>query len=139
LSVEKRAKKESKKYKILVFGNPMLKEDSVPLKLIPRLAKEFPNIEFKEFDPNDNLEKEGKALNIIDCIQQIRKVTIVTEIDKIETARIYTMHDFDLGYNLKLLKKMGYLDSVRIFGVPMKMKENEAFTQLVKIINATLV
>jgi len=117
----------------------MLKEDSVPLKLIPRLAKEFPNIEFKEFDPNDNLEKEGKALNIIDCIQQIRKVTIVTEIDKIETARIYTMHDFDLGYNLKLLKKMGYLDSVRIFGVPMKMKENEAFTQLVKIINATLV
>ena len=40
------------------------------------------------------------------------------------------MHDFDLGYSLKLLKKLGYIDSVKIFGVPMKIKEDEAFKQL---------
>lgn len=116
----------------------MLKEDSLPIILMPRLAKKFPDLEFKEFDPNDNLEKEGKELNIIDCVQQIRKVTLITEIDRIETPKIYTMHDFDLGYNLKLLKKMGYLTSVKIFGVPMKMKEEDAFRQLVELIGATL-
>lgn len=116
----------------------MLKEDRVPLRLMPRLAKRFPVIEFKELDPNDELENEGRVLNIIDCVQHIRKVTLITDIDQIETPKIYTMHDFDLGYSLKLLKKMGYLDSIRIFGVPMKMREGQAFNQLVELIGATL-
>ena len=137
MSVKKKVNK-GKKHKILLFGNPMLKEDSLPLKLMPRLIKKLPQVEFKEFDPNDNLENEGRSLNIIDCVQKIKKVTLITEIDRIETSKIYTMHDFDLGYNLKLLKKMDYLDEVRIFGVPMRMKEDEAFKQLVKLISATL-
>jgi len=124
--------------KVLVFGNPMLKEDSVPLRLLGRLQKRFPGIEFVEFDPNDDLEKEGRMLNIIDCVQEIRKVTLITEIDRIISPKIYSMHDYDLGYSLKLLKKFDYLDSVRIFGVPMKMGEDKAFEQLTALISATL-
>lgn len=116
----------------------MLKDDSVPLKLLGRLGRRFPKVEFIEFDPNDNLENEGRDLNIIDCVKGIRKVTLITDIDKVVTERIYSMHDFDLGYSLKLLKKFGYLDSVKIFGVPMRMKEDKAFEQLEAMISATL-
>lgn len=126
--------------KILVFGNPIVRIDNTPLVLIGRLRKEFPKIEFKEFDPNENLEKEGSELDIIDTVEGISKVTLITEKDigAITTQRIYSMHDFDLGYSLKLLKKMGYLKSFRIFGVPMKMSRKEAFKQLTALIRSTL-
>ena len=63
---------------------------------------------------------------------------MLTDIDSIQTQKVYTMHDFDLGYSLKLLKKLKYIDSVRIFGVPMKISEDDAFKQLVRAITANL-
>jgi Ni,Fe-hydrogenase maturation factor len=126
------------KQKILVFGNPMLKQDSVPLLLLGRLRERFPEMEFKEFDPNENLEKEGRELCIIDTVEGIDRVMLITDIDSIKSQKIYSMHDFDLGYTLKLLKKLGYVESVRIFGVPMKIGADEAFRQLCVLISASL-
>ncbi len=124
------------KAKVLVFGNPMVKHDSLPLKLLDRLREAFPQIEFREFDPNENLEKEGRDLTIIDTIEGIDKVVLFTAIEKIKTPKIYSMHDYDLGYNLKLLKKLDYIDSVKILGVPMKIKETDALKQLKGIISS---
>ena len=114
---------------IYVFGNPLVKEDSLPLKLIDKLRKKFPLIEFKDFDTVEDMELE-KELNIIDTVKGIKRVELIEDVDKIITDKIYSMHDFDLGYNLKLLKKMKMIDNVRIFGIPMNMKEKEAFEQL---------
>lgn len=127
-----------KKYKVLIFGNPILKEDSLPIKLIGKLRARFPEVEFKEFDPNENLEKEGRNLKIIDTVEGIKEVMIIRDIDSIKTQRVYTMHDFDLGYSLKLLKKLNYIDTVTIFGVPMKISEKEALSQLCGFIAANL-
>ncbi len=129
---------QGKKRKVLVFGNPILRQDSLPLRLLPKLRERFPDIEFKDFDPNENMEAEGRDLIIIDTIQGIRKVSLVTDIDSIKTQKVYSMHDFDLGYSLKLLKKLKYIDSVMIFGVPMRIKEEEALEQLAKLIDANL-
>ncbi len=114
---------------IYVFGNPLVKEDSLPLKLIGKLRKKFPSLEFKEFDTVEDFELE-KELNIIDTVKGIKKVELIEDIDKIITDKIYSMHDFDLGYNLKLLKKMKMIDKVRIFGIPSNMKEKEAMKEL---------
>ncbi len=116
--------------KILVFGNPLVKKDSLPLKIMNDLKKVFPEIEFKEFDPSENMENEGKELYIIDTVEGISKVEIITDISKIELSKIYSVHDFDLGYELKLLKKSGMIDKVIIFGVPMKIGKKEALNQL---------
>lgn len=124
--------------KILIFGNPMLKIDSIPIRIVPKLRERFPDIEFKEFDPNDNLENEGRNLTIIDTVQGIDRVVLITDIDSIRVDRLYSMHDFDLGHSLKLLKKMKYLDSVKILGVPMKISEKEALDQLGVLIRANL-
>ncbi|VVB77380.1 Uncharacterised protein [uncultured archaeon] len=124
--------------KFLVFGNPLVDIDKTPLLLLNRLRKEFPQIEFKEFDPSENLEGEGRDLNIIDTIEGIENVVLFTDIGLIRTSRIFSLHDFDLGYSLKLLKKLGILDSVRIFGVPMKISQRDALSQLSELIRKEL-
>ncbi len=127
-----------RKYKVLVFGNALLKNDSIQIRLLPELRAEFPCIEFKECDPNDNLENEGKELNILDCAKGISKVVLLNDIDNIETQKIYGMHDFDLGYSLKLMKKLGYLDKLNLFCVPTNMHRSTALKQLKALISATL-
>ena len=121
--------------KVLIFGNPLVEQDSMPLRLLGRLRERFPNIEFKEFDPSENLEAEGGDLCIIDAVEGIRKAVLITDIGSIKTQAAYSVHDFDLGHSLKLLKKLGYLDSVRIFGVPMEIGEKEALEQLTELIS----
>jgi len=127
-----------KREKVLVFGNQILETDNMPLRLIGRLRERFPTIDFKEFDPNENLENEGRKLNIIDTVEGIDKVTLITDIDSIQIQRVYSMHDFDLGHALKILKKLNYIDSVKIFGVPMRISESEVLAQLTSLIRSNL-
>lgn len=115
---------------VYVAGNPLVKEDSVPLKMMEKLAESFPSIEFKELEPTDDMPEE-RILNIIDTVIGVDKVTIIKDIDKIATGKVYSLHDFDLGFNLKLMKKMGKLDEVRIIGVPAEMDEVSAFDGVV--------
>jgi len=116
--------------KILVFGNPLLENDSLPIKLLPRLKERFPDITFQEIDPTENLENQGRNLTIIDSVEGIKEIIVIDSIERLESGKIYTMHDFDLAYNLKILKKLNLIDSVRIIGVPMGMGGDEAFSQI---------
>ncbi len=119
---------------IYVFGNPLLKEDSLPLKLLPELRKAFPDLDFVEFDPSDNIHELGKELIIIDTVSGIKNVRIIENIGSIETDKIHSLHDFDLGQNLRLMKRLGMIEKVRIIGVPMTMGKNEAFNQIKSIL-----
>ena len=118
--------------KILVFGNPLVEEDNLALKLLPRLQKEFPEIEFKEFEPTENIDAEidsdGK-LKIIDVVEGIDRVMFFDDIGKLQVGKVYSMHDFDLGFNLKLFEKIGRLKGVEIIGVPMEMNKEKCFNQ----------
>lgn len=116
--------------KILVFGNPLVEKDTLPLVLMTKLQREFPQIEFKEFDAAEDLHKEGRILYILDSVEGIDNVEIITDIDILIVNKIYSVHDFDLAYTLRLLKKMGMIEKVTIFGVPIKMRKDLAFQQL---------
>ena len=122
--------------KILVFGNPLVEEDSLPIKLLPQLQKAFPRIEFKEIDSAEQVEDEGLDLVIIDAVSGIKKVEAISDLDSIQLEKIYTMHDFDLGITLKLLKKMRKIDSALIFGVPLHYPKKKAYVELVKMIGS---
>lgn len=116
---------------IYIFGNPLLSFDNLPIKLKPKLEKLFPDINFIIQDPNENLKPLGKELVIIDTVMGAKKVLVINDINKIQTEKIYTMHDFDLGFNLKLLKKIGQLEQITIFGVPAKYDEEKTLTELI--------
>ncbi len=121
--------------KILVFGNPLVPEDSTPLRILPELRKAFPDLEFKELDAAEQVEDEGRELAIIDSVSGIGKIEMIEDLDSIRMQKIYTMHDFDLGITLKLLKRMGKIDSVLIFGVPLKYPARKALAELQEIIS----
>jgi len=122
--------------KILVFGNPLVEKDSLALRIAKKLEKEFPQIEFKEFDPIENLEKEGKNLTILDVGEGISKVEVIDDLEKLENKKIFSMHDFDLSYELKLLKELGLIEKVKIIAIPFNLDENEAFEEVREIISS---
>jgi len=119
---------------IHIFGNPLLDFDNLPLKLAPKLEKLFPEIDFVIADPSENLEPNNGELIIIDTVEGIKKVVVIDDLEKIQTGKIYSLHDFDLAFNLKLLQKIGKLKKVKIFGVPMEGDEKEILEQLEKSI-----
>ena len=126
------------KKKIYIFGNPLLSFDNLPIKLMPELKKTFSEIDFIIQDPNENLKPENNELIIIDTIIGPKKVTLINELKKIEPSPTCSMHDLDLGFNLNLLKKIGKLKKITIFGVPIKIKKNEALKQLIGLISSTM-
>jgi len=119
---------------IYIFGNPLLDFDNLPIKLAPELKKIFPQIDFIVMDPNENLRPENKELFIIDTAVGIDKVKVLDDIDKIELSPSYSAHDYDLGFNLKLLKKLGQLEKVTIFCVPQNIEKQQALQQLTSLI-----
>jgi Ni,Fe-hydrogenase maturation factor len=127
--------------KVLVFGNRLVKKDNLPLKLVPYLEKEFPEIEFKEFDSIEDLQDEGSVIYIMDSVENIENVTIIYDIDQIKVSNnLYTIHDMDLGYMLKLMKKVNMIDKVIIFGIPINiLSKIEILNQLKEKIRSTLV
>lgn len=127
-----------KRAKILIFGNPIVKKDRIALVLAQDLRKEFPQILFKEFDAIEDLQKEGPSLYIIDAVDGVNNVTVITDLNHLIVNKIYSVHDFDLGYYLKLLKKMDMIKQVVIFGIPIGMKKELALKQLKKEIKSTL-
>ena len=64
---------------------------------------------------------------------------LIDNIEQLETKKIFTMHDFDLAYNLKLMKKVGIINSIKIFGVPIGINKQKALNQLIELIKSTLV
>lgn len=127
--------------KVLVFGNRLVEKDKLPLELIPYLTKKFPEIEFKEFDSIEDLQNEGSVIYIIDSVENIENVTIIYNIDQIEISNnFYTIHDMDLGYMLKLMKKVNMIDKVIIFGIPINtLSKIEILNQLEEKIRSILI
>ncbi|MDP2684584.1 MAG: hypothetical protein Q8P20_06070 [bacterium] len=119
---------------IYIFGNPLLNFDNLPIRLQPELEKLFPDIEFIAMDPNENIHPENKELIIIDTALDIDEVRVLDDIDKIQMSPQYSLHDFDLGFNLKLLKKLGKLEKCTIFCVPPNMNKKQALDELAELI-----
>ncbi|HIH23049.1 TPA: hypothetical protein HA238_04940 [Candidatus Micrarchaeota archaeon] len=128
--------------KILVFGNKLVKKDSLALSVADALAGTLRNrgVEFKEFDTAENLEDEGPNITILDVASGIKKVTVFEESDlgKFEKSPIYSMHDFDLEITLKLLKKIGKIKTVGIIAIPMDYEKKKAMDEVMAIINNKL-
>lgn len=126
---------------MLVFGNPLVDADSIALRILPSLRRKFPEVEFKEFDAAENLEQEGRDLLILDSAVGIRKPVLLDglgSIDSLSGGKAYSMHDFDLALTLKLLKKMGSIDSVRIIAVPSSMGARSALPAVCRLLSTSL-
>ena len=105
---------------VLCFGNPYMGEDNIAVEL----AREL-NIKGYEFriltNPDDILlYKDQETIIILDVFNNIDDVIVVRDVDELKRNRIYSMHDFDLGFFLKLMKNAGKLKNIVIIGIPQE-------------------
>ena len=122
--------------KISVFGNEDLPEDSLPVKLIPELKKEFPKYEFIHQDPTEDVLPPGeKEWIIIDTVEGIDTVKLFDDVKKINSPRRVSLHDYDLAMHLSLIKKLYPDIKIRIIGVPQMGDEQEILKDVVGILS----
>lgn len=108
--------KFSKEMKIFCFGNEFLKEDSLAKEISSELK--IPGVEFIKCNSFDELAYEDEIW-IMD-VSNVNEVTLLQDIEKIKSRKISTLHDFDLGFFLKLLKKLNKKLNVNIICIPKK-------------------
>ncbi len=118
--------------KILVFGNPYLKEDSLAAEIAKEL--ELENVEWRVTDNlNDLLEEDYSA--ILDVAYGIPRVVILNDLKKLREHRLVSLHDYDVAYFLKLMKAMGKIYRVKIIAIPVgydKRKASDEIKVLIK-------
>lgn len=126
------------KRKILVYGNPLVKEDSLPLRILPKLRKRFPKIQFTEADPTELLQADHDELWILDVAKGISDAVIINDLSLLEqpSSETVSVHDYDLGLDLALLAKLGKLEKVRIIAIPMGMEAKKALESVTQILKA---
>jgi hypothetical protein len=102
--------------KVFCFGNEFYEKDNLAVLIGRELNVE--GFIFLACD-NPNILAEEKNPIIIDVVKDLSDVRLIDDIDRIIPPKINTMHDFDLGFHLKLLKEIGEIDKITIIGIPM--------------------
>lgn len=109
--------------KVYIFGNKDLADDNKAFAVAKQLKANFKDVEFVKVKLNEDLPFEGeKRVVILDTVQGIEKIEVLgnQDLDKLTLSPRTGVHDFDLGFQLKYLKKLGKLGEVIIIGLPMQ-------------------
>ncbi len=107
---------------IYVFGNQDLEEDNTAIKAAHQLEKKFKEHTFIFVSPNADVPFAGEDhVIIMDTVEGLDSIRIIEDkdLDRLIPPPRTTVHDFDLGFQLKYLKKLGMLKKVTIIGLPM--------------------
>lgn len=126
--------------KIYVFGNPLVKDDSVALAIANILRPRFPEIVFESCDPNESFPPDDeKNVIVLDVVKGINKAILLdySDLALVEKSPV-SPHDYDLLLHLLLLRKMGRLKEVRIIGLPYGVDAKNLLSSVVKIISSLL-
>lgn len=109
--------------KIYVFGNAYVAGDGRAVQLARELEGNIEGISFVFVKPNEDLPfVDERHVVILDTVQGIKEVTLLEGdiIDRLILGPLGSVHDFDLAYQLRYLKKLNRLGEVTIIGVPQE-------------------
>ena len=119
---------------IYFFGNPDVLMDSLPLRLLPKLREYFPKVVFEVMDPAEEWNVPEDVV-VLDTVEGISDVVLFDDLEKFIPAPRLSMHDFDALANVRFLKKLGKIKSVKVIGVPFGTGEQDVFEKVVRILN----
>ena len=107
--------------KVYIFGNEDLPQDNIAFKVAEKLNGKLENVQFVPVKPNEDLPfVDEEKIVIMDGVWGLDEVKLIegNDIDRLVLPKRVTVHDFDLGFQLKYLKKLGKLGDVKIIGLP---------------------
>ena len=115
--------------KILCFGNEFIEGDT--------LAKEIANldvegIEFVKCNHPDEILGFDEPI-ILDVVKGIKEPILIEDPEQLKGRKISTMHDFDLGFFIKLITAVDSEIRLKVIGIPMEGDAKE-LTEEIKIL-----
>lgn len=109
--------------KVYVFGNEDVPEDNKAIEVARKLEHAIGGVSFVFVKPNEDLPfaDEDKVV-ILDAVYGIQGVALIEgdAIDGLTVPPRASVHDFDLAFQLRYLKKLGRLGEVTIIGIPQE-------------------
>jgi hypothetical protein len=109
---------------VYCIGNPHIPEDRLALDLADQMT--IDGVQFiKVLSPEELFSEHPTALTIMDCAKGISKVTVFTDLSKLKSGHLLSLHDFDLSMVLQLMEGMGTLPKLTIIALPMGKSVDE--------------
>jgi hypothetical protein len=108
--------------KVYVFGNQNLEFDNNATNVATSIGNSLSDVDFVTVKLNQDLPFDNKQdVVLMDVVEGLTDVRLIEgdELAKIILPPRTTAHDFDLGFQLKYLKKLGKLGQIKIIGLPM--------------------
>jgi Ni,Fe-hydrogenase maturation factor len=108
---------------VYVFGNEYVAEDNSAVEVARTLENTVEGISFVFVGPNEDVPFAGEPRAVIlDTVQGISEVALVegVEIATLVLSPRGSVHDFDLAFQLRYLKKLGKLGEVTVIGIPQE-------------------
>jgi Ni,Fe-hydrogenase maturation factor len=108
---------------VYVFGNEYIAEDKRAIEVARELEGALEGISFVFVNPNDDVPFVDQGLAVIlDTVEGIQDVALVEgdRIDGLVLSPRGSVHDFDLAFQLRYLRKLGKLGKVTIIGIPQE-------------------
>lgn len=120
---------------VLCFGNPHIKGDSIAIELAKELK--VTNFEFIISMYPDEIYnyKNVDEIYLMDVVKGLDKVTLITDLNQLKIKQPISLHDFDLGFVLKLMKATGQLKSIKIIGLPLGVNKEEIKSQVEELLS----
>jgi len=109
--------------KAYVFGNEYVAEDKRAIEVARELQDTVEGISFVFVNPNEDAPfVNERHVVILDTVQGIQDVVLVDgdELDGLLLSPRGSVHDFDLAFQLRYLKKLGKLGEVTLIGIPQE-------------------
>jgi Ni,Fe-hydrogenase maturation factor len=109
--------------RVYLFGNEYVAEDKRAIEVARELEGAVDGISFVLVGPNEDVPfVDERRVVILDTVHGIREVTLVEgdEVDGFILAPRGSVHDFDLAFQLRYLKKLDRLGDVSLIGIPQE-------------------
>ncbi len=122
--------------KIYCFGNEFIEGDTLAKELVDDI--QIAGVQFIRANAPEVLFEEVGKIFILDVVKGIDKLMIINDIDQLKAQTLYSLHDFDLAYFLKIMKTTGAITDVTIFGLPMQGDKEQLRKELTEKIKEKL-
>ncbi|HJQ28229.1 MAG TPA: hypothetical protein VJ827_02735 [Rubrobacter sp.] len=125
--------------KVYVFGNEYVGEDKRAIEVARELENAVEGVTFIFVGPNEDVPfVDEPRVVILDTVQGMQDVAMVegAETEGLLLSPRGSVHDFDLAFQLRYLKKLNRLGEVTVIGIP---QEGELDHLLIKSILRKLV
>jgi Ni,Fe-hydrogenase maturation factor len=108
---------------VYVFGNEHVAEDKRASEVARELEGKIEDVSFLFVKPNEDVPfVDERRVVILDTVQGIEDVALIEgdRIDGLILSPRGSVHDLDLAFQLKYLKKLNKLGEVTIIGIPQE-------------------